>query len=96
MNWPVHGILGVDKGLRSRFRAQRKDCEEDRKLYSRRTRVGAGAGLDVCVRQRGLFTSCSSVEQIGLWYRPVGLGIGSLTAVDATMSRAWSSSCSYS
>lgn len=40
-------ILGMGTGLRrSRFRAQRSDCEKDRKLYSRRIRVEAGAGLD--------------------------------------------------
>jgi hypothetical protein len=56
MNWAVCRILDMDTGLRSRFRAQRNDCEEDRKLYSRRTRVGADAGLDVCVAAEAFST----------------------------------------
>lgn len=46
MSCPVPRILGMGTGPRSRFRAQRSDCEKDRKLYSRRIRVEAGAGLD--------------------------------------------------
>lgn len=56
MNWPVQKIQGMDTGWRTRFRAQRNDCEEDRKLYSRRTRVRAGAGLNGCVAEEALTT----------------------------------------
>lgn len=79
----------MDTGRRSGFRAQRNDCEEDRKLYSRRTRAGAGAGLDGSVAEEALATFL-----LQLWHRPVGLG--SLTAVDATMARARPSSSSTS